>query len=35
MFEEGEISFSGISGFLENNSKKVSTSSIAGWRRAI
>ena len=31
MFEEGEISFSGISGFLENNSKKVSTSSIAGW----
>lgn len=31
MFEQGEISFSGISGFLENNSKKVSTSSIAGW----
>ena len=31
MFEDGKISFSGISGFLENNSKKVSTSSIAGW----
>jgi len=31
MFEQGEISFSGISGFLENNSKKVSASSIAGW----
>ena len=31
MFDQGEIKFSEISGFLENNSKKVSTSSIAGW----
>ena len=31
MFEQGQIKFSEISGFLEDNFKKVSTSSIAGW----